>query len=116
MMSAMPCPSCGASLEATRSRHGLVWLCRSCGSCAATLPVLRRAAPRGFVNQLWQAALRDGRSSPSSCPSCTQPFTTFDRSRARVEPRLEVCTRCYWVWSPTSWAPLAQITGPRADV
>jgi hypothetical protein len=50
------------------------------------------------VNQVWQAALQNGVPSALVCPSCTQPFTTFTGSRAKIEPHLEVCTRCYWVW------------------
>ena len=94
----MPCPTCGADLEPTQGQHGIVWLCRPCRAGAATLPILRQVAPRNFVNQLWQAALQNGVPSAQICPSCTQPFTTFTGSSARVEPNLEVCTRCYWVW------------------
>lgn len=85
-----------------------MWVCRGCHSGAVTLPILRRVAPRQFVNQVWQAALKNGRVSATRCPSCTQPFTTFIDSAATVEPRLEVCTRCHWVWlSPTSMAALS---------
>jgi len=104
----MPCPTCGADLEPTTGQHGIVWLCQTCRAGAATLPILRQVAPRDFVNQVWQAALQNGVPSARVCPSCTQPFTTFAGSRARVEPHLEVCTRCYWVWlSSASLALLA---------
>ena len=106
----MFCPSCEDELIATPSRHGLVWLCRSCRSGAATLPILRQVAPRAFVNHLWQAALHDGRVSSVLCPSCTQLFTTFRGSPVSVEPYLEVCTRCYWVWlGPASLSSLSQL-------
>ena len=48
----MFCPPCEAEIIATPSRHGLVWLCRSCRSGAATLPILRQVAPHAFVNHL----------------------------------------------------------------
>jgi Zn-finger nucleic acid-binding protein len=109
----MLCPSCRSELAPTAGRHGIVWLCATCRGGAATLPILRQVAPRDFVNQLWQAALQNGRPSSQLCPSCTQPFTTFEKSRARVEPHLEVCTRCYWVWlSSASLKQLSQIQEP----
>jgi ribosomal protein L37AE/L43A len=92
----LPCPLCGRALESAKIRHGLVWLCRTCRAGAATLPVLRQAAPRGFVNHLWQGALHDGRESGLVCPSCDRPFTRLTGPRAN--PRLEVCVRCFWVW------------------
>jgi hypothetical protein len=109
----MPCPLCEGELEPASRRHGIVWLCRSCRAGAATLPILRQVAPREFVNHLWQAALQDGIESPRRCPSCTQPFTCFSGSRVEVEPRLEVCTRCFWVWlHPASLVRLAPILAP----
>src|SRR5262245_49106517 len=110
----MRCPGCGAELEPTAGRHGIVWLCRVCRAGAATLPILRHVAPRDFVNQVWQAALQNGVPSAQICPSCTQPFTTFTGSRARIEPPLEVCTRCYWVW--LSSAALELISQPQHPI
>jgi Zn-finger nucleic acid-binding protein len=112
----MPCPICGVDLEPTAGQHGIVWLCRACCAGAATLPILRQVAPRDFVNQVWQAALQNGVPSARVCPSCTQPFTTFTGSRAKIEPHLEVCTRCYWVWlDRESLSLLARTHGrPRA--
>ena len=113
----MSCPACTAQLIARQSRHGLVWFCHSCRSGAATLPVLRQVAPHDFVNQLWQAALHNGRVSSTHCPACKQPFTTFRGSQAYVEPYLEVCTRCYWVWlSPTSLSMLSQLREPPTTI
>ena len=113
----MPCPTCGAALQPTKGRHGIVWLCRACHAGAATLPILRQVAPREFVNQVWQAALQNGVPSARQCPSCTQPFTTFRGSNARIEPDLEVCTRCYWVWlSSASLKLLSGVQQPRLPV
>jgi ribosomal protein L37AE/L43A len=112
----LPCPSCRGSLEPTKGRHGLVWLCRSCHAGAATLPILRQVAPRAFVNHLWQAALHDGRRSPLVCPSCARPFTKFARAGAAVGAQIEVCVRCFWVWlSPSALSSLsAGVTPPPA--
>jgi len=74
-----------------------VWLCRACRAGAVTLPILRQVAPRAFVNNLWQAALHDGRASAARCPACGQPFTGF-AARGDITAQIEVCVRCFWVW------------------
>jgi hypothetical protein len=84
----LPCPRCGEFLERGEGRYGLVWIC---------VPVLRKVAPRGFVNAIWQAALHDGRPSRHACPGCTHPFVALGRRHA-APPQVEVCVRCYWVW------------------
>lgn len=91
----LPCPVCGDLLDRGAGRQGLVWICQSCRAGAVTLPILRKHAPRPFVNALWQAALHHGRPSPLVCPACTQPFT---RVATTFGGRIEVCVRCYWVW------------------
>ncbi len=99
-MEALSCPLCGGSLEPRRGRHGLVWWCDTCGAGAATLPILREVAPPALVNQLWQAALHEGRTSAIVCPSCARPFTELVDSGLGPQPR--VCVRCFWVWfAPT---------------
>ncbi len=94
----MFCPACGSELEATRSRDAVVWLCHACRAGAATVPILRRLAPRALVNRLWQGAREAGEPSPYACPSCTQPFTRFRAGRNAADPLLDVCMRCHWVW------------------
>ncbi len=76
----------------------MLWVCRACRAGAVTLPILRQAAPRAFVNQLWQAARHHGRPSAFTCPTCTQPFTTFGGAGVAVPLQLLVCVRCFWVW------------------
>jgi hypothetical protein len=106
----LPCPLCGGYLERAKGRHGLVWLCRVCRAGAVTLPILRQVAPRAFVNELWQAALHDGRDSRLVCPACTRPFTEFEGTRAAGNPQIKVCVRCFWVWfSPTLLASVAEV-------
>jgi hypothetical protein len=69
------------------------------------------------VNHLWQAARQDGIASPRRCPSCTQPFTGFRGSLVEVEPNLEVCTRCFWVWiGPASLVRLSALLAPSGAV
>jgi hypothetical protein len=96
----LPCPVCKGYLERAQGRHGLVWLCRACRTGAVTLPVLRHVAPRAFVNQLWQAALHNGRTSALVCPACTRPFTEFGARGAAGNTQIKVCVRCFWVWFP----------------
>lgn len=94
-LDALPCPLCGDALERGAGREGLVWLCRACRGGALTLPILRRFAPRPFVNRLWQTALHDGRVSALQCPACLHRFTEV---ASVVSPRILACVRCYWVW------------------
>lgn len=94
----LACPSCGEYLERGAGRYGLVWICRECRGGAVTVPVLRRVAPRGFVNRLWQAALHEGRPSRRTCPACVQPFIALGWPRPAGPAAIEVCVRCYWVW------------------
>jgi hypothetical protein len=94
-LEALPCPLCDEPLERGAGRQGLVWFCRSCRGGAVTLPVLRRFAPRPFVNHLWQTALRHGRASALLCPGCAHPFNEV---AADVTPQIRACVRCYWVW------------------
>jgi predicted RNA-binding Zn-ribbon protein involved in translation (DUF1610 family) len=93
----MLCASCSSAIHARRTAHGLVWICDACGTGAATLAVLRRAVPRGFVQHLWQAALGHGRPSAQRCPSCTQPLLDFADSPVMVAPVVSLCRRCYFV-------------------
>jgi len=94
-LEALPCPLCGESLERGQGRQGLVWMCRNCFAGAVTLPILRRFAPRPFVNRLWQAAQHYGRDSRLACPGCALPFTEITSD---AFPQIGVCLRCYWVW------------------
>ena len=94
----LPCPTCGDYLERGAGRHGLVWICRECRGGAVTVPVLRKIAPRGFVNQVWQAALHAGRPSRRMCPACTQPFVELGWPQPAGPSPIKVCVRCYWVW------------------
>jgi Zn-finger nucleic acid-binding protein len=97
-MESLPCPLCRGALEPTKRRHGLVGVCRACRAGAVTLPILSAVAPRRFVNQLWQAALYNGRASRVVCPACRQPFTEFKGASITVTSQLKVCVRCFWVW------------------
>jgi len=91
----LPCPVCGDVLERGAGRQGLVWICRACLGGAVTLPILRKVAPRSFVNTLWQTALHRGRRSSLVCPACTHPFTEVASGGTA---RIRACIRCYWVW------------------
>jgi hypothetical protein len=94
-LEALPCPRCGESLERGQGRQGLVWMCRNCFAGAVTLPILRRVAPRSFVNSVWQAAQHHGCDSRLACPGCSMPFTEILHD---AFPHVRVCLRCYWVW------------------
>jgi hypothetical protein len=110
-MESLPCPLCGEWLEPTKMRHGLVWVCRVCRAGAVTLPILRQAASRPFVNQLWQTALHKGRPSTLKCPACARPFTEFRGVTAALNSQIKVCVRCFWVWL----RPGAPLSPPAAE-
>jgi Zn-finger nucleic acid-binding protein len=94
----MLCASCSGELQARRTDHGVVWLCGSCVAGATTVGVLRKVAPRSFINHLWQAGLTHGRPSTRRCPSCTQPLLELDGAQVELSPSLQLCCRCYLVW------------------
>lgn len=62
-----------------------------------TLSVLKRVAPKEFVNHLWQSAHQVGRPSVKRCPSCRLPLTRLG-PEVEIEPEFDVCIRCYVVW------------------
>ena len=94
---AMLCAACSTALRPRGTPYGVVWVCARCGAGAATVPVIRRVVPRGFVQHLWQAARLHGRPSAQRCPSCTQPLSTFDGSPVEVSPVVSVCCHCFFV-------------------
>lgn len=94
----MLCASCSGELRAQRTDHGLVWLCGSCVAGATTLGVIRKVAPKDFVNHLWQAGYAHDRPSAQRCPSCTQPLLELDGARVELSPSMLLCCRCYLVW------------------
>ena len=116
----MLCASCSHPIHARGTTHGVVWICDACGTGAATLSVLRRVAPRAFVQHLWQAALAHGRPGAQRCPSCTQPLLDFADAPVTVTPIVSVCRRCYFVIFEKSALgipaprPSAPVLGPRA--
>ncbi len=120
-LEALPCPRCDEPLERGTGRQGLVWICRTCRGGAVTLPILRRFAPRPFVNQLWQTALHRGRRSSLFCPACTHPFVEVGDAAGRG---IRACVRCYWVWLdyealeslPTLVAPTAALPSRRIAI
>ena len=111
-LEALPCPLCDESLERGAGRQGLVWICRTCRGGAVTVPILRKFAPRPFVNQLWQTALHRGRRSSLLCPGCTHPFTEVGGVATQG---IRVCVRCYWVWLDCdALASLSTLVAPPA--
>ena len=94
----LPCATPDRNLEPQATPHGSVWLCRRCIAGAATLGVIRKVAPREFINHIWQAARAHGRESSLPCPSCTQPLLTFHPDEVSVSPSLEICCRCFFLW------------------
>lgn len=96
-LSSEACPLCGEALTPRPSRFGQVRICQACVGGTTTLSVLKRVAPKEFVNHLWQAAQRSGRPSVKKCPSCRRPLLRLGPG-VEIEPEIDVCIRCYVVW------------------
>ena len=97
MVVAPACPKCSEALQAQSTRHGIVWVCPTCGGCAANLAVIRKLAPAQFVTYLWLAALEAGTRSALQCPSCQQPLLDFGAD-VELSPACRVCRRCFLLW------------------
>jgi hypothetical protein len=116
----MRCATCSGPLVSQPGRHGIVWVCGACVAGATTVGVLRHVAPKAFINHLWQAARLHGSLSAKACPSCTQPLLELRPPQVVIEPRLEVCCRCFLIWMerPTLLAlrmPPPPALGPGRD-
>lgn len=98
MLESQLCPDCRSPLEPVTGRHGLVYVCGDCRGGVTTLAVLKKVAPREFVSHVWQAAWKHGTASERACPSCARPLLEMRAPEVVLEPRVDVCLRCYLVW------------------
>jgi Zn-finger nucleic acid-binding protein len=108
-----PCPTCGGPLEVLSGRHGLVHACIDCQAGATTLAVLKKVAPRDFINHVWQSAQRHGVESARICPSCARPLLETQHPDVEITPHIDVCLRCYLVWLNADALALVPVSEPR---
>lgn len=109
------CPICRNDLEVVSSRHGIVLVCPQCKGGATTLAVLRRVAPRAVVNRLWQAAQKHGVPSSRQCPSCNNQLLEVLPPHATIEPGVDVCIPCFFVWLGPEALSRAAIAEPKPE-
>lgn len=109
------CPVCRDPLEVVSGRHGIVLACVACQGAATTLAVLRKVAPRAFVNHLWQAAWKHGLEGEHPCPGCARPLLELRPPHAEIRPRIDVCIRCYLVWLGPEALSAAPVAEPVSD-
>jgi len=113
-----PCPICARPLETVRGKHGVFLACVDCQAGATTLPVLKKVAPREFVDHLWQMIQRHGEPSKRSCPSCARALLEAP-AEVELEPRVDVCLPCYLVWldaTALAQAPVGERLPDRAPL
>src|SRR5687767_9539506 len=90
------CPICRTSLETTRHREGLFYLCSVCAGRALTIPHVRRVAGDRFAARALRLLKLAVRRSERACPFCGKPMTLV----AMTEPPMEFegCLACSAVW------------------
>ena len=90
----MDCPSCHVPLLETRVPPFVVWKCRKCSGCAATIGALRSGIRDAFLQKAWNRAVGHGRIGHRKCPSCAG----FMRVLPINGPDIDLCTKCQMMW------------------
>lgn len=86
--------------------------CETCFAGATTLSVLKRVAPREFINHLWQAGRKVGKPSGKACPSCTQPLVELRPPEIEITPKIDLCLHCFLVWMERDTLRAVPLAGP----
>ena len=108
------CPHCRGTLARTSIQSGIVWVCGRCGGRAMSLGLLRKTAPKTYLDRLWQAA-GAGREAGRPCPACDRPMRQAS-GPAPAAPTLDVCRLCQFVWfDPREFAQLPPLPPPPAE-
>ena len=90
------CPICKTSLETTRHREGLYYLCGVCSGRAVTIPHLRRVAGDRFAARVLRLLKLARRRSERPCAFCGKAMTVALRTEPPLE--LEGCLLCNATW------------------
>ncbi len=100
----MLCPNCQRPLLRVENKLGTYWACPKCRGRAVSVPLLRRALKREYVNRLW-GETRDGQGTAGrACPACERPMLEVTVSAADDPLKLDVCKTCEFVWfDPTEY-------------
>jgi Zn-finger nucleic acid-binding protein len=90
------CPICHTSLETTRHREGLYYLCHVCAGRALTVPHARRVAGDRFAARVLRLLQRAARRAGRECPFCGKPMTVAAITEPPVQ--FEGCLPCNAIW------------------
>jgi len=94
----MSCPTCDDALVREVFEGGSRPTCPRCAGCAVTVSLLRRIAPRERVNEIWNAAAREGPTSPRACPSCSHAMRLGRVAVEGATIEIDACRRCQLLW------------------
>ncbi|MBN2577935.1 MAG: zf-TFIIB domain-containing protein, partial [Pirellulales bacterium] len=97
----MICPRCRVPLNRVKSRQGISYRCPKCEGRAVSVTVLRRVGAKSSVRELWRQAHSGGGVSGADCPVCNRSMTEVPLYDTVLPLRLDVCTRCGFVWFDT---------------
>jgi Zn-finger nucleic acid-binding protein len=90
----MRCPRCRQPIVRSDRPPLLLWECRGCGGCAATLAVLRKAIRHDAIQRAWNRTVGSGRTALLPCPECSTRM-----SRVPTEgPEVDLCRVCQLMW------------------
>lgn len=90
----MKCPHCRQALIRSDEPPYLLWSCRQCGGCAATMAVLRRGIEHEVLRQAWNRTVGENRRVLMPCPACSAMM-----HRVPTEgPEIDLCRQCQVVW------------------
>lgn len=91
---AMRCPHCRQSLVRSSEPPFVLWTCRICGGCAATMAVLRKGVRHDAIQRAWARTMGAKRNARLPCPGCS--MTMY---RVPTEgPEIDLCRSCQMIW------------------
>lgn len=92
------CPRCDHRLERVQRREGVFWRCGRCRGQALAISLLRRTQARGYVDRIWMQARTERNVRGRPCPACARSMVEVPVGHDEADHRLDVCTRCQFVW------------------
>jgi hypothetical protein len=95
------CPICYSSLETTRHREELYYLCQVCAGRAPTVPHVRRVAGDRFAARVLRLLQRAARRGRRECPCCGKPMTVAAITEPPVQFEGYLPCKAIWLDAPT---------------
>ena len=90
----LSCPSGHGGLEREFQPPFLLWRCRRCIGCAATMAVLRRGIRNDVIQLAWNRSIGSGEKRHRRCPGCVSYMYTVPTSG----PEIDICRSCQMIW------------------